>query len=150
MGVESVDPRGIKASLSLGLKAQAGKMTANPLARMVDPISFAPVRYAEAIEKSFNRFYVRGTMLNLGDTSGLVNGVEDWVSSAAFKTVLGKDGQEAVIATMQRNLFKATTNQERAVAIEKGITEITEQIGKKLDLKPEEIEVLKRSTKISG
>lgn len=150
MGVQTTDPRGIKASLSLGLKAQAGKMTANPLARMVDPISFAPVRYAEAIEKSFNRFYVRGTMLNLGDTSGLVNGVEDWLSSAAFKTVLGKDGQEAVIATIQRNIFKATTNQERAVAVEKGITEITDQIGKKLNLTPEEIDILKRSTKITG
>ena len=150
MGVESVDPRGIKASLSLGLRAQAGKMTANPLARMVDPISFAPVRMAEAIEKSFNRFYVRGTMLSLGDPTNLVNGVEDWVSSAAFKTVLGKEGQEAVIAAIQRNIFKATSNQERAVAVESGITEIVEQIGKKLDLQPEQIEALKRATKISG
>lgn len=150
MGVETTDPRNIKASLTLGLKAQAGKMTPNPLARMVDPVSLVPARFAETVEKSFNRFYVRGTMLNLGDPTGLVNGVEDWVSSAAFKSVLGKEGQEAVIATMQRNIFKATTPQERAVAIESGITDIVDQIGKKLDLKPEEIDVLKRSTKISG
>lgn len=150
MGVESVDPRGLKASLSLGLKAQAGKMTANPLARLVDPVSFTPVRMAEAIEKSFNRFYVRGTIVNLGDATGAVNGIEDWISSAAFKTVLGRDRQEAIIATAQRNLFKATTNQERAVAIEKSITEITEEIGKKLSLTPEEMDILKRSTKITG
>lgn len=150
MGVESTDPRNLKASLSLGLKAQAGKMTANPLARLVDPVSFTPVRMAEAIEKSFNRFYVRGTMLNLGDASGTVNGIEDWISSAAFKTVLGKDRQEAIIAAAQRNLFKATTNQERAVAIEKSITDITEEIGKKLSLTPEEMDILKRSTKITG
>ena len=150
MGVESTDVRGIKDSLSLGLRAQAGKMTANPLARLVDPVSLAPVRFAEAVEKSFNRFYVRGTMVNLGDPTSAVNNIEDWISSASFKTVLGKERQEAIIATAQRNLFKATTPQERAVAIETAITDITEEIGKKLDLKPEDIDILKRSTKITG
>jgi hypothetical protein len=150
LGAEGTDPRGIKASLSLGLRAEAGKMSVNPLARMVDPVSFVPVRFAESVEKSFNRFYVRGTMVNLGDPTNAVNGIEDWISSAAFKTVLGKARQEEIIAAAQRNLFKATTPQERAVAIESAITQITEEIGKKLDLKPEEIDVLKRATKITG
>jgi hypothetical protein len=49
MGVESNDVRGLKSSLSLGLKAEAGKINPNPLARLVDPVSFAPLKLADAL-----------------------------------------------------------------------------------------------------
>jgi len=150
MGVEGIDPRNIRHSLSLGIQAQSGKLVTNPLARLVDPISLAPVHFMETVSKSFNRFYVRNVTLQLGDLTKLSNGVEDWISSASFGKFLGKARQEEIINITKTALYKATTNQERAVAVEKGIGLLVGDIGKKLSLKPEEIDKLINLTKISG
>lgn len=150
MGVEGIDPRNIRNSLTLGLQAQAGKLVANPLARLVDPISLAPVHFMETVTKSFNRFYVRNVTLELGDLTKLSNGVEDWISSTSFGKFLGKARQEEIINITKTALYKATTNQERAAAVEKGIGLLVEDIGKKLGLPTDDVVKLVKATKMSG
>jgi hypothetical protein len=145
LGAETTDVRNIKKSLSMGLR-----VASSPLAKTVDPVNLRSVQYAMNIDKAFNRFYVRGTMLGLGDLTALNNGFEDWATSTAFGKVIGKANQERIVADTQRAIFKATTNQERGAAIAKGIDSMVESAGKSLNLSPDDIKMLQNATKING
>jgi len=145
VGGETVDPRTVRNAISNGLKLQA-----SPLARMVDPANLKAVHFVEKVERTFGRNYVRGTVLSLGDGTGLLNGVADWVSSAGIKAAIGSRRQEQFIAEIQRDIFKATTNQERGAAVVNGIGKITEAIGTDLALEPKLLEELKIATKVTG
>lgn len=145
VGGETVDPRTVRNAISNGLKLQA-----SPLARMSDPVNLKAVRFVEKVDRVFGRDYVRGTVLSLGDGTALLNGVENWISSAGIKSAIGSRRQEEFIANIQRDIFKATTNQERGAAVVNGIGKIVETIGTDLSLDPKLLEELKKITKITG
>lgn len=145
LGAETTDVRNIKKSLSMGLR-----VAASPLAKTVDPVNLRAVQYAMNIDKAFNRFYVRGTMLNLGDLTSLNNGFEDWATSTAFGKVIGKKNQERIVEETQRAIFRATTNQERGAAIANGVDAMVAEAAKALNLSADDIKLLQNATKING
>lgn len=147
LGHETSDPNIFR---SMALRAEAGKLVANPLARLVDPVSLVPIRFAETMERSFNRYFVRSTALNLGDLTGLTNGVENWITSAGIKSVIGKDAQEKIVADTARKLFASTSNQQRAGIVENVMADIVEKIGQRAGLDEEMVKQLKNVVKISG
>lgn len=147
MGQATTDPNIFR---SMSLRSEVGKLVANPLAKLVDPVSLIPVKWAETIERSYNRYYVRSAVYNLGDVTGLTNGVEDWMSSAQIKNMLGTAGQEALINGTIRKLFASTGNQERAAIIENAMTEIVDQAASRLGVDASIREELSKIIKITG
>ena len=145
VGGETMDPRTVRDAVSKGLKLQA-----SPMARLVDPANLKVVKFVEKVDRAFGRTYVRGSVLSLGNGTELLNGVADWVSSAGIKQAIGKNRQEALIADIQRDIFKATTNQERGAAVVNGVNKIVDAIGVELALDAKLIDDLKKVTKISG
>jgi len=145
VGGETMDPRTVRDAVSTGLKLQA-----SPVARLVDPANLKVVKFVETVDRVFGRTYVRGSVLSLGNGTELLNGVADWVSSAGIKQAIGKNRQEALIADIQRNIFKATTNQERGAAVVNGVAKIVDAIGTDLALDAKLIDDLKKITTISG
>ncbi len=139
------DPVAIKQSLTLGTK-----IATSPVARMVPGVNLDAIRYAENINKAFGRFYIRSTALNLNDLTALNNGVEDWMSSLGIKRIVGKGTQEKIITDTQLNIFKATTNAERAKAVSSGIGKLMDEVGRTLNLSDSEIQELKNVTRIAG
>lgn len=134
---------------SLSLRLKTGLM-ANPAMRLVDAPDLKLVKFAETIDRTFGRFYVRSTVLNLGDLSHTITGFENWVSSAKFKSVIGSKAQEAFIDDTLRKLYKAESAAERGAVIEKATVELTENIGQRLGLKPDEIAELGKTIKLGS
>lgn len=131
IGAETTNPELFK---SMALRSEAARMSANPLARLVDPVSLVPIRYAETVDRAFNRYFVRSTTVALGDVTKLVNTWEDWATSAQIKSVLGKAQQERLIANVNRKLFTSTGNRERAKIIDDAMQEIVDAASKRLGL----------------
>ena len=131
MGNPATDPAVFR---SMALRKEALNLSANPMAKLVNPLSLVPIRYAETIERAFNRYFVRSTALNLGDLTGLTNGVEDWVSSAQVKAVLGARVQQEIIDDTVRKLLKSTSEQERGAIIEKMTVRIVDDVAVRLGL----------------
>lgn len=146
IGAETTDPRLFK---SLSLRSEAARMSTNPLARLIDPVSLVPIRYAENLDKVFNRYYVRGTALALNDTTKLVNGVEDWISSTGLKSVLGKKQQEEIIADVVRKLLQAESNQQKAKIIDDTMGNIVDKVSQRLGVDNSVREELARFVKMS-
>ena len=119
---------------SLTLRKEVQKLTANPVARMVNPISLVSVRNAERLEKTFSRYYVRSTVVNLGDLNQTVNSWEDWVSSAAIRGALGVKAAEKFIDDISTKLFKSTSEQQRSAIIQDGLADIVKALTTKYDL----------------
>lgn len=147
LGAETTDPNIFR---SLSLRAEAGNLVANPLGKLVDPISLIPTRFAETVERNFSRYFVRSVAVNLNDTTALTNAVEDWISSASIKTALGSKFQEGLIDDTVRKLLNAGTNQERGAIVEKAMTEIVETIAKSNKLDPDAIEELSKVVKMNA
>jgi hypothetical protein len=139
------DPLAVKQGLSVG-----AKIATNPVARMVPGVNMNAIKYAENINKSLGRFYIRSTALNLNDLTGLNNGVEDWISSAGLRRILPKGAQETIIASTQRAIFAATTNAERAAAVSNGVGNIIEEVAKTLNLTADDILELKKVAKVNS
>ena len=140
----------IKESLSAGVK-----IATNPVARMIPMVNMNAVKYAENINRAFGRFYIRSTALNLNDITAVNNGVEDWISSIGLSSKLGKiipkGVQETIIANTQRAVFAATTNAERAAAVNNGIGNIIEEVAKALPgMTADDIKSLRNVAKING
>jgi hypothetical protein len=144
MGHETTDPNIFK---SMSLRKEANQLIANPLAKLVDPVSLVPLKFAESIERSFNRYFVRSTTLNLGDLTGLTNGVEDWLSSTGLSSMLGKRKQEQVITNITRKLLESGSKQERGAIIEKTMAEIVETIGSSAGMTADEISEIRKVVK---
>ena len=147
MGHPETDPQIFK---SLALRKQANELITSPLAKLVNPTSLVPHRYAETIERSFNRYFVRSVALPLGDLTRLTNGVEDWISSAQFKAVLGKTGQENLINNTVRKLLASTGEQERAAIIENMASDVVDILGKRFSLDETQIKQLQGVIKVGG
>lgn len=147
--VPGADPLKIKQSISAGVK-----IATNPAARMIPMVNMDAIKFAENINKSFGRFYIRSTAVNLNDITAVNNTVEDWISSigvsSKFAGIISKGAQEKIIESTQRAVFAATTNAERAAAVQNGIGRLVDEIGKAINLSDEEIKSLRNATKING
>ena len=142
-----VDP---KIFRSMALNAKALELSASPLARLVDPVNPAIVRTAETLSRSYNRYFVRSKMYNLGDKTGLANGMENWLSSVHLASVIGKTKQEELIQRTVNKIIASTSNQERAKIVESMVTDFSASIAKRLDLNGEDLAKLQDSLKISA
>ena len=147
MGAVETDPRIFK---SLALRAEAAKLSGNPLARLVQPVSLAPIRSLEALDRVYSRYFVRSVALNLNDLTALTNGIEDWISSAQFKTVLGKEGQQKLIDDVINKLFRAETEQARAKVIADSLSDTMRQVAQKYGLDNNDTEKLLELVKPGG
>lgn len=136
---------------SLALRSKAS-LVANPVARLVEPVSLKSLKVAEALDKAYGRLYVRSTIINLGDGSQTVYGYENWFSSARFKTVMGgKAAQERFIDDVIRKLYAAESAVERGAILEKANVDlhkiIVDRIGLDKDSADELFNYLKFGSK---
>ena len=140
----------IKKALSLGVK-----VAVNPVARLTPMANMRAIRYAENIDRVFNRLYVRSIIVPLNDGTRLIAGVENWMSSVGLthlvrNGIITQNAQQRIIADTQRAIFAATTNAERGAAVYNGIGSLMEEAGRAIGMTKEEISKLKEATKISG
>ena len=147
LGAETADP---KIFRSMALNAKALDLSASPLARLVEPINPAVVRTAETISRSYNRYFVRSKFYNLGDKTGLTDGVENWLSSTRLASVIGKGTQEAIIEDTVRKILLSESNQQRAAIVDNMTTQFGTAIAKRLDLSAEDADKLLKAMKVSG
>lgn len=137
---------------SLALRNQAAQLSVNPLARLVDPVSLIPLKYAEKIDRQFSRYFVRSKAFNLGDTTALMNGVENWITSTGIQgaTLLGKAATNTFIDDINRKLLSATTNQQRAVVVENAMTDIVDQLAQRTGMDAVAREAIAKAIKTDG
>ena len=148
--VPGADVLKIKKALSLGVK-----VAVNPVARLTPMVNMRAIKYAENIDRVFNRLYLRSTILNLSDITRLNTGVENWMSSIGLthlvrNGIITQNAQQRIIADTQRAIFAATTNSERSAAVYNGIGSLMEEAGRAIGMSKDEILKLKETTKISG
>ena len=122
---------------SLSLRTQTGIM-ANPAMKLVDSSDIKLVKIAESLERMFGRYYVRSATVNLNDGTRTVQTVENWLSSAKFKVIIGKKAQEAFIADTVRKLYQAESAIERGAVIEKSMADLVEMLSKRMGLEGDE------------
>jgi len=134
---------------SLALRARTG-LLANPAMKLVDSSDVKLVKVAETLDRTFGRFFVRSTTINLGDLSKTIEGVENWISSAKFKTVLGVKAQEAFIDDLLGKIYKAESAVERGAIIEKGMVNLTKMLSERMGLNAEESAELAKVIKLGS
>jgi hypothetical protein len=91
---------------SLALKGEAALAAKNPVFKTVPPVAYKAINYVEKIEKNFGRYFTKSVVLPLDDLDRLVNGMEDWMSSA-------KIPDEIINSTINR-IVSATDVRERS------------------------------------
>ena len=147
LGNPTTDP---KIFRSTTLRKEVAALTANPVARLVNPVNLISFRRAEKLDRVFSRYFVRSTAVNLGDLNQTINSVEDWISSAQIKSVLGKGAQEKYIDDISRKLFASTSEQERAKIIQDGMDNIIEDVSKRFGADESIISELKDVIKLNA
>jgi len=147
LGNPTTDP---KIFRSTTLRKEALALTANPVARLVNPVSYVSLRRAEQLDKMYSRFFVRSTVVNLGDLNQTMNAVEDWISSAQFKSIIGKGAQEKYIEDISNKLFRSTSEQERSKIIQDGLDSIVEDITRKVGADESTISEIKDVIKLNA
>ena len=147
LGNPTTDP---KIFRSTTLRKEALALTANPVARLVNPVSYLSFRKAEQLDRMFSRYFVRSTALNLGDLNQTINGVEDWLSSAQIKSVVGVKVQEKYIDDISRKLFASTSEQERAKIIQNGMDSIVDDLAKRFGADESTIDEIKSVIKLNA
>jgi hypothetical protein len=95
-----------KVFRSLTLKAEAAKMANNPLFKVVPPLASKAIAQVERIEKGFGRYFTQSVVLPLDDIDRLVNGMEDWMSSAGIP--------DEIISTTINRITSATSLEQRS------------------------------------
>lgn len=143
------DMEDLQVFRSLALRAQTG-ILANPAMKLVDSSDIKLVKVAEKLDRAFGRFFVRSTTINLGDLSRTVEGVENWVSSAKFKTIIGAKAQEAFIDDLLGKLYKAESAVERGAVIEKGMADLTKTLATRMGLSADESAELAKVIKLGS
>ena len=98
-----------KVYRSLTLKGEVAKMANNPLFKVVPPLANKALAQVERIEKGFGRYFSQSVVLPLDDIDRLVNGMEDWMSSAGIS-------DELIAATINR-IVSATSVEQRSGVI---------------------------------
>jgi len=147
LGNPTTDP---KIFRSTTLRKEVAALTANPVARLVNPINLISFRRAEKLDRVFSRYFVRSIAVNLGDLNQTINSLEDWMSSAQIKSVLGKGAQEKYIDDVSRKLFASTSEQERAKIIQNAMDNIIEDVSKRFGTDESIISDLKDVIKLNA
>jgi len=149
LGAATTDPTIFK---SAALRGEAARASTNPLARLIDPVSLIPLKYAEKIDRQFSRYFVRSKALHLSDTTALMNGLENWITSTGLQgsTMLGKQATEALIDDVNRKLMSATTNQQRASIIENAMTDIVDKLATRVGMDADSKAAIGRIIKTDG
>ena len=149
LGAETTDPAIFK---SLALRGEAARAAANPMARLVNPVSLVPLKFAEKLDRQFSRFFVRSKALNLGDTTAVMNGVENWITSTGIQSeqLLGKKATENLIDDINRKLMAATTNQQRATVVENAMTNIVDTLALRVGMDDAAREAIAKVIKTDG
>ena len=92
---------------SLALKGEAALAARNPLLKVVPPgISQRALQFVEKTEKNFGRYFTKSIVLPLDDLDRLVNGMEDWMSSAKIP--------DEIINTTLNRIASATSVEQRS------------------------------------
>jgi hypothetical protein len=94
---------------SLALKGEAAMLANNPLIKTVAPIAVPAIKWVENTEKAFGRYFTRQMVLPLDDTDRLINGLEDWMSSAGI--------QDNIINDTINRISKTTSSKQRASVV---------------------------------
>jgi len=149
LGSATTDPSIFKSAT---LRGESARAAMNPMARLIDPVSLIPLKYAERIDRQFSRFFVRSKALHLSDTTALMNGVENWITSAGLQgaSLLGKATTENLIDDINRKLMAAGTNQERAAIIENSMTDIVEKLATRVGMDADAKAAIARIVKTDG
>lgn len=69
---------------SLTLRGEARLNTHKPLFKTILPVAKKALKIVEKTERNFGRYFSRSVVLPLDDLDRLVNGMEDWMSSAGM------------------------------------------------------------------
>jgi hypothetical protein len=91
---------------SLTLRAEAAKLGNSPLFKVVPPVANKAIAQVEKIEKGFGRYFTQSVVLPLDDLDRLVNGMEDWMSSAGIP--------DEIISTTVNRIVAAPSVRERS------------------------------------
>lgn len=134
---------------SLALRSAAA-LRANPAMKLVDSPDLKVIKLAEKIDRTFGRFFVRSTVLNLGDETNTISGYENWFSSAKFKVVLGSKAAEAALDDTLRKLYTAESAAERGAIIEKANVDLVKTIAARLGLTSEQATELSQVIKLGS
>lgn len=113
-----------KVFRSLTLKAEAAQMANNPLFKVVPPVASKAIAQVERIEKGFGRYFTQSVVLPLDDIDRLVNGMEDWMSSAKIP--------DEIISTTINRITSATSLEQRSGIVFQEIEKAQVAIANKL------------------
>ena len=91
---------------SMALRGEAALNSNSPLYKMVAPVARKALPIVEKTERNFGRYFTRSVVLPLDDLDRLVNGMEDWMSSAGVP--------ENIIDDVINRLSKAETEEIRS------------------------------------
>lgn len=103
LAAPTTDP---KIYRSLALKGEAALASHNPIIKTVAPIAMPAIKWVEKVEKDFGRYFTRQVVLPLDDTDRLINGIEDWMSSAGIA--------DNIIDDTLNRISKTTSSKQRA------------------------------------
>jgi hypothetical protein len=149
LSILNPDMADLQVFRSLSLRAQTG-ILGNPAMKLVDSSDVKLVKVAEKLDRVFGRYFVRSTAVNLGDGTRTVQAVENWVSSAKFKVVIGSKAQEAFIDDLLGKLYKAESAVERGAIIDKGMVDLTKMLATKMGLSADEATELGKLVKLGS
>jgi hypothetical protein len=76
---------------SMALRGEAALNSHNPLYKMVAPVARKALPIVEKTERNFGRYFSRSVVLPLDDLDRLINGIEDWMSSAGIPNNIIED-----------------------------------------------------------
>ena len=109
---------------SLTLRGEAALNVQKPLFKTTAPVVQKALSIVERTEKNFGRYFSKSVILPLDDLDRLVNGLEDWMSSAKIPENIIKSTINRVAATTSVKERSGVVFQE----IEKAQAAIAEQI----------------------
>lgn len=76
---------------SMALRGEAALNSHNPVYKMVAPVARKALPIVEKTERNFGRYFSRSVVLPLDDLDRLINGLEDWMSSAGIPNNIIED-----------------------------------------------------------
>jgi hypothetical protein len=109
---------------SLSLRGEAALASKNPIYKMVAPVARPALSIVEKTERNFGRYFSRTVVLPLDDLDRLINGLEDWMSSANVPNEIIDDVIERLAKTDSTEIRSGIIFQE----IEKAQVAIAEKI----------------------
>lgn len=109
---------------SLTLKGEAAMLANKPLFKVVAPVVQRAIPWVEGTEKNFGRYFSRSVVLPLDDLDRLVNGLEDWMSSAKIP--------DEIIASALNRITAAPSVRERSGIVFQEIENAQVAIAKQL------------------